>query len=78
MATAKLPDIKELRQKEDKELEIDLTALQKELFDLRFKGSSEKLPNPHRIRVIKRQIARIKTLSRQRELKKAASAPSRG
>ncbi len=68
MATSNLPNIKELRQKEGKELELDLTALQKELFEMRFKGSSEKLPNPHRIRELKRQIARIKTLERQRAI----------
>jgi large subunit ribosomal protein L29 len=65
--------MKELRQKEDQELALELTALQKELFDLRFKGSSEKLPNPHRIGAIRQHIARIKTTQRQRELKQNAT-----
>lgn len=60
--------VKELRQKDHKELELDLAALQKELFDLRFQSSTEKLANPSRIGQIRRQIARIHTLLRQRDV----------
>ena len=41
--------INELRQKENKELELDLKHLTRELFDLRFQSSTEKLSNPSRI-----------------------------
>ncbi len=65
MSIAKL---RELRQKENKELELDLAALRKELFDLRFQSSTEKLGNPSRIGLIRREIARIRTILREREL----------
>jgi large subunit ribosomal protein L29 len=62
------PKIKELRQKDGKELEIDLRELQDELFKLRFQSTTEKIANPGRIGQIRRQIARVKTIQRQREL----------
>ena len=69
---------KELREKEDAELGFDLKTLQKELFDLRFKSSAEALSNPSRISAIRRDVARIRTLLRQRELGQArATTPSR-
>ncbi len=61
------PRIKELRQKDGKELELDLKALQEELFKLRFQSTTEKLANPSRIGQIRRQIARILTLQRGRQ-----------
>ena len=66
---------KELREKENSELLFDLKALQKELFDLRFKASAEALSNPSRIAAIRRDVARIRTLVRQRELGQAAAQP---
>lgn len=67
---------KELREKQDSELQFDLKSLQKELFDLRFKSSAEALSNPSRIRAIRRDVARIRTLIRQREAGQAASVPA--
>lgn len=61
-------DINELRGKENRELAFDLRKLEKELFDLRFKASAEDVSNPSRIRQIRKDIARIKTLLREREL----------
>jgi large subunit ribosomal protein L29 len=59
---------KELREKDGAELEFDLKGLQKELFDMRFKSSAEGLSNPSRISAIRRDVARIRTLIREREL----------
>lgn len=59
-------NLKEMREKEDSELLFDCGQLQKELFDLRFKSSAEGLSNPSRIRSIRRQVARIKTLLAER------------
>jgi large subunit ribosomal protein L29 len=67
---------KELREKEDAELEFDLKTLQKELFDLRFKASAEALSNPSRISAIRRDVARIRTLLRQRQPGAAGGAPT--
>ncbi len=61
-------DIQELRGKEDRELAFDLRNLEKELFELRFKSTAEDISNPSRIRQIRKDIARIKTLLREREL----------
>jgi large subunit ribosomal protein L29 len=60
--------LKELREKDDGELRFDLKTLQRELFDLRFKSSAEGLSNPSRIRLIRHDVARIRTLLREREL----------
>ncbi|MFO0981740.1 MAG: 50S ribosomal protein L29 [Planctomycetota bacterium] len=60
---------KEFRSKEDKELTFDLKTLRKELFDLRFQSASEKLPSPSRIRTVRREIALVNTLLRERDLK---------
>lgn len=60
--------LSEVREKLDSELEFDCGQLQQELFELRFKSSAEGLANPSRIKQLRRQIARIKTLLREREL----------
>jgi large subunit ribosomal protein L29 len=59
--------LKELREKDDAELRFDLKTLQRELFDLRFKSSAEGLSNPSRIRTIRHEVARIRTLLAERE-----------
>jgi large subunit ribosomal protein L29 len=60
--------LKEMRDKLDSELKFDRLELEKELFGLRFKSSAEGLPNPSRINQLRRDIARIHTLLREREL----------
>jgi len=62
-----ISNLKEMREKEDSELLYDSQQIQQELFDLRFKSSAEGLSNPSRIREIRRQVARIKTLLVERE-----------
>lgn len=66
---------KELRDKLDSELAFDRGELAKELFDLRFKSSAEGLSNPSRIREIRRQVARIKTLLVEREKSIRGASP---
>ena len=60
--------MKELRERLDSELEFDGSELAKELFDLRFKSSAEGLSNPNRIGEIRREIARIKTVLKERSM----------
>jgi large subunit ribosomal protein L29 len=69
--------MKELTQKEDKELSLDLKATQKELFDLRFRATTEKLTSPSKIEQLRRNIARLKTIMRQREIKNAGGGVSK-
>ena len=52
----------QLRNKSKEELESELLNLKKEAFNLRFQASSGQLENTSRIRYVRRNIARIKTL----------------
>ena len=60
--------IEEIRSKSEKELVATLDGVQKELFDLRFKSASQSLPAPSRIRALRRTIARMSTVIRERDL----------
>jgi large subunit ribosomal protein L29 len=54
------------------ELNDKLKDLKSELFNLRFQGATGQLQNPKQIDVCKKDIARIKTELRERELKAQA------
>lgn len=51
------------------ELNEKLTALKAELFNLRFQHAINQLENPMRMKEVKKDIARIKTVLRQLEMK---------
>ncbi len=51
------------------ELEQKLIELKGELFNLRFQMATGQLDNPMRVRDVKKSIARIKTVLREKELK---------
>ena len=53
------------------ELEQKLVELKGELFNLRFQMATGQLENPMRVRDVKKSIARIKTVLREKELKSA-------
>lgn len=59
---------KELRELTDEELKTKLNELKEELFNLRVNKSLGKLGQPHRFKEVKRDIARILTILREREL----------
>lgn len=59
---------KETRGKLDSELEYDLDNLHKQLFDMRFRSLTEGNQDPAKIRRNRRDVARIKTILREREL----------
>lgn len=50
------------------ELDTKLAELKQELFNLRFQLAVNQLDNPTRIKTVKKDIARIKTIQRQREI----------
>ena len=56
----------EVRQKTDDELSEQLGDLQKEAFNLRFQQASGQLENNARVREVRRDIARIKTVLHER------------
>ena len=51
------------------DLEKELVELKSELFKLRFSLATNGLDNPMRIKEVKKEIARIKTILRDREIK---------
>jgi large subunit ribosomal protein L29 len=55
----------ELRTKSEDELKESLLGLRKEAFNLRFQRASGQLENTARMREVRRDIARIKTVLRQ-------------
>ena len=54
--------VKELNNKSIDELNKELVAAKKELFNLRFQNATNQLDNTSRIKEVKRNIARIKTV----------------
>ena len=62
----------ELRDKTTAELEAQLTSLKKDLFFLRMQHATNQLDNPIKIQSVKKDIARVKTIIRERELRTEA------
>ena len=60
--------VEEIRALKTGELEKQLEEAHRELFDLRFRLSTRQLVNHNEIRRVKKDIARIKTVIREREL----------
>ncbi|MXO62037.1 50S ribosomal protein L29 [Altererythrobacter oceanensis] len=58
--------IEDLRTKSDDQLDEQLTELKREAYNLRFQAATNQLERPARIKEVRRQIARIKTLQTQR------------
>ena len=62
----------ELRDKSTEELQAQLVSLKKDLFFLRMQHATNQLDNPLKIQTVKRDIARVKTIIRERELRTEA------
>jgi large subunit ribosomal protein L29 len=60
--------VKEMKEKETGHLQHELVEQQKHLFDLRSQAVTEKLEDPSQLTKARRQIARIKTVLRQRQI----------
>jgi large subunit ribosomal protein L29 len=58
---------KDLRELSDDELERKLAETRQELFNLRFQSATGALENPARLKLAKREIARILTVTTERE-----------
>ena len=75
----------QFRNMTEAELEDKIRSLREELFNLRFRLVTQRLENPLRLRLLKRDVARAMTALRERELSQVrgggrakASAPSAG
>ncbi len=66
-----MAQIDDLKVKTDDQLQEQLIDLKREQFNLRFQSATNQLEKPSRVRVVRRTIARIRTLQNQR-----ASAPA--
>lgn len=67
MAAAKNSNkVEDLRAKTDDQLSADLGDLKREQFNLRFQAATNQLERPARIKEVRRDIARIKTLQTER------------
>ena len=61
--------ISKIREMSSPELTTELSELKTELFKLRFSLATNGLDNPMKIKEVKRDIAKIKTVLREREIK---------
>ena len=68
----------EIRLKTDDELRTMLLDLKKEAFNLRFQRASGQLENTARMRAVRRDVARIKTVVAERRRAQGAAAGSDG
>ena len=64
-------ELKKMREMTEVELNSELGKMKKELFNLRFQHVTGQLENPVKMRELKRDIARVKTIIREKELAKA-------
>ena len=60
--------VEEIRKMSDEELSSELASLKEELFKLRFQQATNQLDNPAQIAQVKRDIARVMTIQREKQL----------
>ena len=65
--------LKEFRDKSPEDLQREVTEKQKHLFDLRSQAVTEKLEDPSQLRKTKKEIARIKTILREKQKAQTAA-----
>ena len=63
-------ELKKMRELTEVELNTELDKMKKELFNLRFQHVTGQLENPVKMRELKRDIARVKTIIREKQLGK--------
>jgi large subunit ribosomal protein L29 len=68
--------LKDYRGMSDEQLGLTLRDTEKHLFQLRFQSATDRLETPSEIRKARREIARIRTIQRERELAKLGAMPA--
>ena len=63
-------ELKKMRDMTEVELNTELSKMKKELFNLRFQHATGQLENPVQMRELKRNIARVKTIIREKNLQR--------
>ena len=61
--------VKEIRELSTEEIQAKLVETKKELFNLRFQQATGALEKPSRIKDLRHEVARMKTVLREREMK---------
>ena len=67
----------DLRAKSDDQLTEELGNLKREAFNLRFQAATSQLEKPSRVKEVRKDIARIKTLQNERAAEAALGQPER-
>ena len=70
----KKTELEKIRELNETELDKKLRDLKEELFNLRFQHAIYQLDNPMRLKAVKKEIAVVKTIIRENELKSGAEA----
>ena len=73
----KKPTAEDMRTKTDDQLSEQLVDLKKEQFNLRFQAATNQLERPARIKEVRRDIARIKTLQTERQANAKSAAATK-
>ena len=68
----KKTEIQKIRDMSIEEMDARVEDLKKELFNLRFQSAINQLENPMRLKAVRKEIAVVKTILRERELKAEA------
>ena len=74
MRSERISHSKDIREKTVAELNDMLKDLKEELFKLRFRNAVNQLENPMRLTAVKKDIAKVKTVLRERELADSAKS----
>ena len=61
-------NVNELRQKPAEDLRREITAFEREIWKTKFQRGSEKAGDPNKLRTLRREVARMMTVLREREL----------
>jgi large subunit ribosomal protein L29 len=67
----------EIREMSDADIRTRIGEMEEERFRLKFRSATETLEDPLRLRTIRRDIARLKTIQRERELVASAESATR-
>lgn len=62
--------MQEYRKRENDDLVHELDEKRREIFNIRFQQASEKATNPQLLKALRRDVARIRTVLRQREIER--------
>ena len=60
--------IEEIRQLEISDIKQKIDALEKEIYNLRYQAETSRVEKPHRFKELRKEIARYKTIIREKEL----------